>query len=114
VAFDGQTKTADADANGSWRLLLDPMDAVKLKSVNDMPVGKTMTVTCEKDGKTETHEVKNLVLGEVWFCSGQSNMAGSMRTIFIKEKGPDGKTIGYGTDPLPAASPKKRPKKRKK
>jgi sialate O-acetylesterase len=37
-------------------------------------------VTCQKDGKEASKEIKNLVMGDVWFCAGQSNMAGAIRT----------------------------------
>jgi len=78
VRFEAQMKAAVADKDGKWRVILDPMDAVKLKSVNDCPEGKTMTITCEKAGKRTTREIKNLVVGDVWLCAGQSNMAGKM------------------------------------
>jgi len=80
VSFGGQTKTADADDNGSWRVILEPMDAVKLQSVNDCPAGRTMTVVCEKDGRKAVKKIENVILGDVWLCAGQSNMAGKMRT----------------------------------
>jgi sialate O-acetylesterase len=79
VSFDGQTKSTSADAQGKWRILLDPMLAIPLKSVNDSPTGKTMTVVCELDGKKASKVLKNLLVGDVWLCAGQSNMAGSMR-----------------------------------
>lgn len=80
VVFGGQTKTVTADGEGKWKVSLDPMDAVPLKSVNDSPEGKNMTVTCEKDGKKAVREIKDLVMGDVWYCAGQSNMAGALRT----------------------------------
>jgi len=79
VAFDGQTKLVRADAAGRWRVVLDPMTAVRLKTVNDAPEGKTMTVTSERNGRVELVELKNLVVGDVWLCAGQSNMAGRMK-----------------------------------
>ena len=79
VTFDGKTKSTDADEKGDWRVVLDPMTAVKLKSVNESPVGKSMTITCEKDGKKVFMEIKNLLVGDVWLCAGQSNMAGRMK-----------------------------------
>ncbi len=79
VVFDTQKKTATADHEGNWRVVFDPMPAVKLKSANDCPAGKTMTITCEKDGKKAVKEIKNLILGDVWLCAGQSNMAGIMK-----------------------------------
>jgi sialate O-acetylesterase len=79
VTFNGQTVTASADAKGDWNLKLSPMKAVKLKSVNTSPEGKTMTITCEKDGKKEVRTISNLIMGDVWLCAGQSNMAGRMK-----------------------------------
>ena len=62
VVWDGQTYRTTVQADGSWRV--------------SIPTGKadgtnyTLTV---KSGK-ETLTVKDIVLGEVWICSGQSNM----------------------------------------
>jgi sialate O-acetylesterase len=80
IRFDGQTKTAAAGNDGSWRVVLDPMDAARLQSVNDRPEGKTMTIVCEKDGRKVVREIEDLIIGDVWLCAGQSNMAGKMRT----------------------------------
>ena len=80
VAFKGQSKTATAGKDGSWRVVLDPMAAERLKSVNEAPAGETMTVTFEKDGVSAAKSIRNLILGDVWFCAGQSNMAGGLRT----------------------------------
>lgn len=80
VSFDGQTKAAEADRNGKWRIILDSMDAASLKTVNDCPEGKTMVITCGKDGEKAVKEIKNLVMGDVWICAGQSNMAGAIKT----------------------------------
>ena len=80
LVFKGQSKTTTAQKNGSWRVVLDAMPAERLKSVNDAPVGETMTVTCEKSGMKSLKEIRNLILGDVWFCAGQSNMAGAIRT----------------------------------
>ncbi len=79
VAFDGQRKSAQADGEGTWRVLLDPMEAVALKSVHDAPDGKTMTITCARDGQEAMAEIRNLLVGDVWICAGQSNIAGRLR-----------------------------------
>lgn len=79
VAFDGQTKSVEADVEGNWRVVLDPMGAVALTSVNDAPAGKTMIIACEKDGERAVQKLDNLLLGDVWLCAGQSNMAGRMK-----------------------------------
>ncbi|MBQ7188341.1 MAG: hypothetical protein IJR99_02895 [Kiritimatiellae bacterium] len=62
VFFAGQTKTATADAKGAWRVALDAMPASK--------ESRTLKVT----GTTDGEELKNVLVGEVWFASGQSNM----------------------------------------
>lgn len=62
VVWDGQTYKTTVAADGSWRV--------------SVPTGKadgaTYTLTV-KSGK-ETVTVNDIVLGEVWLCSGQSNM----------------------------------------
>ncbi len=79
VAFDGQTKTALADTDGKWCLQLDPLEADALSSVNASPPGKALIITCERDGMKAVTELKNLLVGDVWLCAGQSNIAGSLR-----------------------------------
>jgi sialate O-acetylesterase len=80
VDFKGQSKTGTALGNGNWKVVLDAMPAQRLKNVNEAPAGETMTVTCEKNGVKTTREIRNLILGDVWLCAGQSNMAGALRT----------------------------------
>ena len=80
LVFKAQSKTVTAQKDGSWRVVLDAMPAQRLKTVNEAPVGETMTVTCEKNGVKTVKSIKNLILGDVWFCAGQSNMAGAIRT----------------------------------
>jgi sialate O-acetylesterase len=66
VSFGNQTKTALANAQGTWKVLLNPMSASEKPS--------TLSVS-----GTNTIKLKNILVGEVWFCSGQSNMEYSMR-----------------------------------
>ncbi len=79
VVFKGQTKTTVARKDGNWRVVLEPMVAEKLKSVNEVPVGEVMTVTFENDGVKSERTIRKVILGDVWFCAGQSNMAGALR-----------------------------------
>ena len=58
VSFNGQTKATKADAKGKWRVSLDPMKASAEPAI--LSVNRT--------------EFKNVLVGEVWICSGQSNM----------------------------------------
>lgn len=61
VSIAGQKKTVKAGSDGHWQVTLAPL-----------PAGgpHTLTVT---DGKT-TLSYKDVLAGEVWLCSGQSNM----------------------------------------
>ncbi len=61
VSIAGQTKTATADASGKWSVKLDKL-----------PAGDALTLTVK--GKN-TITVSDVLVGEVWLCSGQSNMA---------------------------------------
>jgi sialate O-acetylesterase len=64
VSFAGQNKIATAGQDGKWMAYLDPMP------VNTN--AQTMTVS-SSIGNLKS-EIKNLLLGDVWICSGQSNM----------------------------------------
>ena len=61
VSFAGQVKSAKADAKGAWCVLLDPLPASKENRVLKVA------------GSANTEEIKNVLVGEVWFASGQSN-----------------------------------------
>ncbi|MEM7391197.1 MAG: sialate O-acetylesterase, partial [Verrucomicrobiota bacterium] len=63
VRFAGQTRTATAGEDGKWLLHLDPLKA------NAEPAEMVIR---EEDGKIEV--LKDLLVGEVWMASGQSNM----------------------------------------
>ena len=62
VSFAGQTKSATPDANGKWMVKLDALKAE----------AKPQELTVK--GKN-TLTVKDVLVGEVWLGSGQSNMA---------------------------------------
>lgn len=61
VSFAGQNVKATADALGNWMVKLAPLAMNKTAS--------EMTVK----GKN-TIQLKNILVGDVWLCSGQSNM----------------------------------------
>ena len=61
VSFAGQTKSVNADDNGKWMVELDAMKANTSE--------QTLTV---KGNNTVT--LGEVMVGEVWICSGQSNM----------------------------------------
>jgi sialate O-acetylesterase len=61
VTFGGQTKTTTASSTGSWKVKLDPMPAST--SPRELRVTGTNSIA-----------LQNVLVGEVWLCSGQSNM----------------------------------------
>ena len=61
VSFAGQTVTTKADEGGRWEARLQPLDASK--------ENRALTI----EGKN-TVELKDVLVGDVWLCSGQSNM----------------------------------------
>ncbi|MGC4016999.1 MAG: sialate O-acetylesterase [Luteolibacter sp.] len=63
VEFAGQKATATAGANGRWKLTLPAQPA--------SAEGRTLTVT---ESGAPPVEVKDVLVGEVWLASGQSNM----------------------------------------
>lgn len=68
VSIAGQTQTATAGADGKWSVKLAPLTASS---------PETLTV---RGGNTLT--VHDVLVGEVWLCSGQSNMGISVgRTV---------------------------------
>lgn len=75
VSFDKQTKTTVVGKDGKWKVTLDPLSADKLTSVNMAPEGKTLSITSELGQEKAGKNFKNILCGEVWLASGQSNMA---------------------------------------
>lgn len=68
VSFAGQEVTAKADGEGQWRAVLKPL---KVSSE-----GRVMTIS--GDGKEL--KIQNALIGDVWVGSGQSNMAGGVKS----------------------------------
>lgn len=75
VSFGDQKHATKAGADGRFEVELDAMPADRLESVNAAPAGRTLSVVTRADGKEETKSCSNILIGEVWLCSGQSNMA---------------------------------------
>ena len=75
VAFAGQKKTAVADAAGHWKIVLAPM------SVSSNP--RKLIVTSQVSGFK--FQVSDILVGDVWLCGGQSNMAFTMKGLMDKE-----------------------------
>ena len=66
VTIGEQKVSATTGEDGKWKLQLEPLTA-------DGPVEMTVA------GKNSITAVKNILIGEVWICSGQSNMAWTVR-----------------------------------
>jgi sialate O-acetylesterase len=66
VSFRSQKRDTVADEHGRWSVTLDPMPASMDPA--DLVLKGNNTVT-----------VANVLVGEVWLCSGQSNMAWTVR-----------------------------------
>ena len=69
VKFAGQTKTAKAGADGKWTVKLDAVPA------NEKPATLSIKGSSSK-------ELKNVLVGEVWICSGQSNMGFNLNSTW--------------------------------
>ena len=67
VSIDGKMYSTKADASGNWLLKLKKHKA-----------GGPYTMLIEGKNKIE---IKNVVFGDVWLCSGQSNMELPMRRV---------------------------------
>lgn len=61
VRFSGQEKHARAGSDGGWRVTLDPLTASAQPQEMTVAAGNTLAL-------------HNILVGEVWLCSGQSNM----------------------------------------
>ena len=66
VEFAGQSKSATADAAGKWLVKLDPLPAI----------AEPRELVVRGNGKSEIENCKcaDVLVGEVWLASGQSNM----------------------------------------
>ena len=65
VSFEQQSKSATADANGKWMIKLDPIKANSEGQKLEIKGNNTITL-------------QEVLVGEVWICSGQSNMEWSV------------------------------------
>ncbi len=61
VRFSGQSKSTRADAKGQWRVTLDPLQPSETPAELIVIGQNTLTL-------------RDVLVGDVWLCSGQSNM----------------------------------------
>ncbi|GEP88696.1 sialate O-acetylesterase [Chitinophaga terrae (ex Kim and Jung 2007)] len=69
VQFNNQTKTVKADKNGQWKVELAPVAAGS----------GSYTLTVKGNNSITLHDI---VMGDVWICSGQSNMEWPVSRVF--------------------------------
>ncbi len=103
VSFAGQSKSAIAGKDGKWMVVLDPL------KLNAKP--QTMTIS-----GAEKIKIKGILVGDVWLCSGQSNMGRNVaRSVIPKDMKwkhsmirywGAGKSEKYPLDRLKLAEPK--------
>ena len=73
VEFAGQSRTTVADADGRWSVTLETLKA--------SPTPRDLVLR-GKDSRTVIHEV---LVGDVWLCGGQSNMAMTLRSTVNRD-----------------------------
>lgn len=73
VEFNGQKAEAVTSAEGTWKVMLKPMKA-----------GGPFTMTVKGNN---TITLKNILIGDVWICTGQSNMQTSIKYYRTYENG---------------------------
>lgn len=71
VEFGGQSKTTLADADGKWRVDLDPLPA--------STTPRRLSVSSPANQVVAS--LDDVLVGEVWICSGQSNMQMSVNSV---------------------------------
>ena len=65
LTFAGTTYNAKADQSGNWRIILSPLEASSDPRDMIISYGKNFP---------DSLVYENILVGEVWLCSGQSNM----------------------------------------
>jgi sialate O-acetylesterase len=81
VDFAGQIKTTTTDQKGNWLVVLAPLKASSIPQNMRIEGANRIMLT-------------NILIGEVWVCSGQSNMEYAMRKL-IKIPKPLNEKLGF-------------------
>ncbi len=74
VTFAGQSASGIADASGTWRVRLPALEASS--------EGRTLTIA----GEGKEIAISDVLVGDVWLGSGQSNMAGKVASYAKKDE----------------------------
>lgn len=78
VHLGEEERAATASPEGKWEIAFAPLAA-------GGPV--KMSITSRQNGKTIRHELTNILIGDVWLCSGQSNMVYGLQQIVNENPG---------------------------
>jgi len=92
VTFAGQKKESITDQSGNWTVVLNPLKT-SAEPQNMIIAG------------SNTIELSNILVGEVWLCSGQSNMEYAMRKL-AKIPKPKNEKLGFPADEVAQANNK--------
>ena len=74
VGIGDKRANAVSDTNGNWRVVLDAMPA------------STNPLTLKVSAADKQVSLSNILVGDVWLCSGQSNMQLPLREVFGGEE----------------------------
>ena len=82
IGFDGKHYRAVTDASGKWVLVMGPLKA-------GGPYTMSISASNQRCWSKRPNQIiiRDIFVGDVWFCSGQSNMVVNMERV--KEKYPD-------------------------
>ncbi|MEP2951378.1 MAG: sialate O-acetylesterase, partial [Ekhidna sp.] len=86
VEFAGQRKSTMADEEGNWRIDLDPMTASSESRI--------MTISAKHNDKANEIKISDVLVGEVWFAGGQSNMYRPFRMLTYPAREPKYEPVG--------------------
>ena len=89
VGFAGQNRNVTTDQSGNWSVILAPL------KTSWKP--QSMTIS-----GADTITLNNILVGEVWLCSGQSNMEYAMRKL-AKIPKPKNEKLGFPSDEVAKA-----------
>lgn len=76
ITFSKQKKTVKADGEGNWRVDLDQLQV--------STVSQVLTITATHKGDCKELKISDVLVGEVWFAGGQSNMYRPFRMLMGK------------------------------
>ncbi|WP_406684570.1 sialate O-acetylesterase [Seonamhaeicola sp. MEBiC1930] len=86
VKFAGQQKSGIADSEGNWRIDLDAMTTSSESRI--------MTISSKLNADGTEMKISDVLVGEVWFAGGQSNMYRPFRMLTYPAREPIYEPIG--------------------